>query len=92
MRLNPLNYMGETFTNKNFSNSVLRNANFEGTVCDNSNFSNAELQESSFIDSSMLYVNLEDAKLDGAQMGGVGQITALTFDKKEEKFESSVFS
>lgn len=80
-----LNYMGETFTNKNFSNTILRNANFEGSVCDNSNFTNAELQDSSFIDSSMLYVNLEYAKLEGALFEGIGQITAIALDKKEEK-------
>jgi len=80
-----LSYMGETFTNKNFSNTILRNANFEGNVCDNSNFSNAELQESSFIDSSMLYVNLEYAKLDGALIDGIGQVTALALDKTEKK-------
>lgn len=80
-----LNYMGETFINKDFSNTILRNANFEGSVCDNSNFTNAELQESSFIDSSMLYVNLEYAKLDGALIDGIGQITVLSLNKTEDK-------
>ncbi|MDD4653654.1 MAG: pentapeptide repeat-containing protein [Methanothrix sp.] len=78
-----LNYMGETFTNKDFSETILRNAIFEGGVCDNSSFSDAELQDSSFIDSSMLYVNLENSKLEGALFEGIGQITAMALDKRE---------
>jgi len=80
-----LNYKGDTFNNKDFSNTILRNANFEGTVCDNSNFSNAELQEANFIDCTMLYVNLEYAKLDGAMIEGIGQITALALDEAEKR-------
>jgi uncharacterized protein YjbI with pentapeptide repeats len=80
-----LNYMGETFTYRNFSNTILRNANFEGTVCDNSDLSNAELQEANFIDCSMLYVNLEYSKLEKAMIEGIGQITALALDEEEER-------
>jgi|GEM_PF-4488673 len=80
-----LNYIGETFTNRNFSNTILRNADFEGAVCDNSNFLNAELHDSSFIDSSLLYVNLEGATLDGSLIDGIGHITSIGLDKKEEK-------
>ena len=79
-----LTHMGETFNNKDFSNTVLRNANFEGAVCDSSDFSNAELQNSNFIDSSLLYVNFERAKLDGSLIEGIGHISSISLDKKDK--------
>lgn len=79
-----LTRMGETLTNKDFSNTILQNANFEGAICDNSNFSNAELQNSNFIDSSLIYANFEGAKLDGSIIEGMGRVTVVSLDKNEK--------
>jgi len=79
-----LKYMGETFTHKDFSNTILQNADFENTVCDSSNFSNTDLQNSNFIDASLLYTNFEGAKLAEALMEDMGYVTSISFDSENK--------
>ena len=79
-----LKYMGETFTHKDFSNTILQNADFENTVCDSSNFSNTDLQNSNFIDASLLYTIFEGAKLAEALIEDMGYVTSISFDSENK--------
>lgn len=79
-----LKAMGETFANKDFSNTILQYADFENTVCDSSNFSNADLRNSKFIDASLLYTNFKEAKLDGTLMEDMGYVSSISIDSKNK--------
>lgn len=79
-----LNLMGETFTNKNFSKTILRSASFENSVCDGSDFSYSDLQEANFIDASLLYTNFVGANIKDALIEDIGYVTYISIDKKEE--------